>query len=359
MSTAIINPETATRTAKPLAISLYGKFNNREHRHVTVAEALERAEANFTVNKQQMVRVTPEMIQAIRNGEPISGLTANDIIQSHCATSRADCNQTLGVVGKDYTIVQNETAFQFIDFIGEVSNTTPIIETAGVLGCGERMYVSCKLESQLFLDDAKTDAVDQYIVVSNSHDGSGAVLVFFTPVRVICQNTLNFAIAQAKNKLVYKHTKNIHDRMVWTADENRARAKQVFDAVGNFRGAFIDTMRFLKSQTVSDAEVRKFAAKVCLSEKDWKRYKDAQYNLNALDDLATQTKNRIEQLMNSISYGIGQEQHRGTKLWLLNGLTTMYHNDFQWKDTEDEFTNIFGGTANKKLELAAEYLLAA
>ena len=357
---AIINPATATRSARPLAIrNLYGAFNNREHRHVTVAEALQEAQANFTVNKQQMVRVTPEMIQAILNGEPISGLTAADIIESHCATARADRNQTLGVVGKDYTIVQNETAFQFIDFIGEVSNSTPIIETAGVLGYGERMYVSCKLEKQLFLDDAETDAVDQYIVVSNSHDGSGAVLVFFTPVRVVCQNTLNFAISQAKNKLVYKHTKNIHDRMVWTADQNRARAKQVFDAVGDFEGSFIETMRFLKHQTVTDAEVRKFAAKICLTEKDWKIYKEANYNLDALTDLATQTKNRIETLLNSIHYGIGQEQHRGTKLWLLNGLTTMYHNDTQWKDAEDEFANIFGGTANKKLELAAEYLLAA
>lgn len=337
--------------------SLYGAFNNTEKEVLPINEVIERAKCNYEVAKQPLVKVTPQMIEAIKNGQPIEGLTMKDIISSHCATSRQDTNETLGIVGSDYGVVQNAKAFEFIDFLQSESGADSIIETAGALGNGERIYVSCKL-GDCFIDDAKKDMVNNYVIFTTSHDGSGAVKIYFTDIRVVCQNTLQVSMCRdhSSDKLVYKHTKYVGERL----EEMPRIAARFIERTKVFNADFVARMKRLASEKVDGDYIRDFAVRMYVpNDKLFKSYIDNNRNLDGVDEISTRAKNQIEKLQQSIDFGIGQDMYRGSKLWLLNGVTTLLHNDTVYKSEEDEFTSLMVGNGYKKLELANRLLEVA
>ena len=132
------------------------------------------------------------------SGERISGYKANirDIDRS-----------VLGIVGDRYKIVQNEEAFAFTDgLLGEGVK----YETAGSLAGGKIVWMLAKLPEKYIISG---DAIEPYLVFCNSHDGSGAIRVAMTPVRVVCQNTLNLALKGASRVWSARHTGNVMNRM--------------------------------------------------------------------------------------------------------------------------------------------------
>jgi len=116
--------------------------------------------------------------------------------------------RVLGVVGKQYNPLQNREAFTFFDPI--VGENAAIYHTAGVLGAGERIWILAKLPGNVTV--INDDVTDRYLLLSNSHDGTSAVQVKFTPVRVVCQNTLTMALNQGPTVRV-AHVKNLRERL--------------------------------------------------------------------------------------------------------------------------------------------------
>lgn len=348
MTLNTIANNTVKRSARPLAMErLYGAFNNTEHKVIPISEVIKEAECDYTVDKQTLIRVTPQMLNAIRNGMPIEGITENDIITSHCATCRTDNNHTLGIVGSDYGVVQNAKAFEFIDHIQKHFGQTPIIETAGALGYGERMYVTCRLGEDFYLDEHKKDAIKNYIIFTTSHDGSGAIKILSSPVRVVCQNTLRMALMRKTDAISYKHTKNVNERL----DYEKIVAKFLENSE-LYKKQFIAKMTQFRESIVTENDIKDFSANIYLTADNFNRYVKADRNLDKVDEISTRAKNQIEKLQNAIDFGVGQEMYRGTKLWLLNGLTTMLHNDTVYKSDEDEFISLTEGDGLKKLEKA-------
>lgn len=334
-------------------------FGTSFDRPVTIEEAIKTAGLDYTVDAQPLLRVPKEVIDAILNGESVDFTpTRQNIITSHKSTFRTDNNSTLGVVGRDYGIVDNTKAFEFINFIKEVSGEEPMIETAGALGYGERMFVTCRLGDDCYLN-GNTDAVKNYVVFTNSHDGSGAVMAFFTPVRVICQNTLNIAIRGAVNKVVFKHTKNVNTRLDWEIEQNRKKALEVFSKSVQFSQTFMDRMLQLKSETLTSEEIRDITHKMYLTPKQFDLFTQNNFNLEGIDEISTRTKNQISAFKDALDFGIGQESYRGTKLWMLNGMTTLLQNEKKWKNEEDKFESIMGGDAAKKTQKMYDLLIAA
>lgn len=128
-------------------------------------------------------------------------------IESHRAAQRDRDGRILGVVGAKYRPLQNAEAFAWFDpFVaaGEAS-----YECAGSLREGARVWVLAKLAR----DPAEIvpgDPVEKYVLLSNGHDGSLAVRVGFTPIRVVCANTLRLAHDDAASKLIrIKHTSGV------------------------------------------------------------------------------------------------------------------------------------------------------
>jgi len=128
--------------------------------------------------------------------EPLQ--TVSGIETPLVANLRNDNNTFLGAVTGRYRIVQNKEAFDFMD---ELSFQEVVYETTGVLGKGEPVWLLAKMNQFKVLDDDVTG----YLCLNNSHDGKGAIRVSVTPVKVVCQNTLNLAIENAKRTWTIRH----------------------------------------------------------------------------------------------------------------------------------------------------------
>ena len=114
----------------------------------------------------------------------------------------------LGVVGKEYTPLQNSQAFSFFDPI--VGQDAAIYHTAGALGQGERVWILAKLPGHIRV--VGDDITEKYLLLSNSHDGKSSVQIKFTPVRVVCQNTLTLALNDGQAYRVTHHA-DIHQKL--------------------------------------------------------------------------------------------------------------------------------------------------
>jgi phage/plasmid-like protein (TIGR03299 family) len=129
----------------------------------------------------------------------------------------------LGVVGKDYTPLQNTDAFNFFDPI--VGENAAIYHTAGALGKGERIWILAKLPD--YIRVVGDDIAEKYLLLSNSHDGKSSVQIKFTPVRVVCQNTLTQALNDGNGSWRIVHHSDIHQKI-----------KQAHEMLGLIKGKF-------------------------------------------------------------------------------------------------------------------------
>ena len=132
------------------------------------------------------------------------------LIPNYKANVRNTDNSVLGIVTDRYQIVQNEEAFEFTDsIVGETENGVVKYETAGSLNHGKKIWLLAKMPTQKVLDDE----VEPYMCFTNSHDGSGAIRICMTPIRVVCQNTLNMALSQAKRSWSTKPVGDIEAKL--------------------------------------------------------------------------------------------------------------------------------------------------
>lgn len=161
---------------------------------VCVEEALNSREALETSGLNWMVEQRP----IITDGKLIPGYKAN---------IRQTDGKILGVVTDRYKVVQNHEAFAFTDaLLGEGVK----YETAGSLSDGKRIWILAKLPDKYIIEG---EQVDPYLVFSSSHDGSGAIKVCMTPIRVVCQNTLNLALSSAKRMWSTIHVGDLAAKM--------------------------------------------------------------------------------------------------------------------------------------------------
>lgn len=127
-------------------------------------------------------------------------------VPGYKANVRSSDGKILGVVSDRYRVIQNKEAFEFTDNIigGDVR-----YETAGSLNGGKKIWLLAKLPTTEIVGD-KTEP---YLCFSNTHDGSGAVRVCMTPIRVVCNNTLNLALDSARRAWSVRHTGSLQSKM--------------------------------------------------------------------------------------------------------------------------------------------------
>lgn len=167
---------------------------------MTSAEAIKAASLDWTVEKRQVF---------FTNGGSDHGLPVMKKVDGRFATVRTDTMEALGVVGKQYRILQNNEAFQFFDAI--VGEKLAMYHTAGALGAGERIWLLAKLPGECWI--TPEDNVEKFLMLTNSHDGYNAVKIMATPIRVVCQNTLNMALSAfaegGRQRTSVRHTINM------------------------------------------------------------------------------------------------------------------------------------------------------
>lgn len=166
------------------------------------------------------------------------------IIPGFKANVRDTDGSVLGIVTDRYRVVQNAEAFSFTDaLLGEGVR----YETAGSLQGGRRTWVLARLPHQYIING---EEISPYLVFMNAHDGSGAIKAAMTPVRVVCQNTLNLAISTAKRSWSFNHTGNISGKL----DE----ARDTLLYAGQYMSELGKTFGKLGQIKLSDGKVAEF-----------------------------------------------------------------------------------------------------
>ena len=167
------------------------------------------------------------------NGREIPGYKVNQ---------RSSDGKILGVVTNRYKIVQNREAFAFTDaLLGEGVR----YETAGSLASGKRIWLLARLENTTICEEN----IDPFLVFTNSHDGTGAVRVAITPVRVVCQNTLNLALNTADRHWSCAHKGDIQGKL--------EEARYTLESAERYMKALEEEFGELKLKKVSEDQVRR------------------------------------------------------------------------------------------------------
>jgi len=162
-----------------------------------------------------------------------------DPIPGYKANIRDTDERVLGVVTDRYKVVQNHEAFAFTDaLLGEGVK----YETAGSLNEGRKVWLLAKLPDKYIIEG---EQIEPYLVFSNTHDGSGAIKVCMTPIRVVCQNTLNLALSQAKRFWSTVHVGDIAQKM----DEARCALSLAHEYMGKLGMEFSRLNRIKVSDT--------------------------------------------------------------------------------------------------------------
>ena len=273
---------------------------------------------------------------------------SNELEVPNCfANIRTDNNAVLGVVGKDYHIVQNREAFSFFDAI--VGGGEGILyETAGALGKGERIFITAKLPDYIRVGNGD-DVTEKYIFLTTSHDGSGSITAAFTPIRIVCQNTLNASLRNMTNVVRIKHTSGAKQRI-----ENAHRIMGLANTLSDqLQGIFNDwtTIR------ATDQEVRKLIQlALCPNKETLELIKKG-----AEDEISTMFKNAVN---DAFAYAMTSDTQqmdttKGTLFGAYNAVTGYFQNVRNYRDDEAKLQSIvLGGTAQMKGQKAFDLCTA-
>lgn len=139
------------------------------------------------------------------NVEPVY-LANGDEVEDSKAIVRQTDKKVFNVLGNRYTPLQNKEAFEFFD--GIVGEDEAIYETAGSLKGGKIVWLLAKMPDFIRIGNTD-DVIKKYVLLANSHDGSSPVTVMTTPIRVVCNNTLSFALKGHEERIKVRHTKNM------------------------------------------------------------------------------------------------------------------------------------------------------
>jgi len=244
---------------------------------------------------------------------------------NHRATYRKNDGSILGVVGPRYTPLQNRDAFDWFQPFLDANECA--IHTAGSLHSGQKVWVL----AQLNRDNSEIvpgDEVSKFILLSNSHDGTTAIRVGYTPIRVVCVNTLSYAHKHNDSKLIrIRHTRS-----------SQKNLEQVRDIMDNINAGFEAT-----------AEQYRFLASKSFNQKDIEKYVKVVLNIKGADeDIKTRTRNIMDDILARIE---GPKQNaanvRGT-YWAAYMGFNEYLNYAKGRTTDNRLDSLwFGQNANE------------
>ena len=303
----------------------------------TASEVMEAAKLNWEVSKAELFAKMPinfpvgsdEFLDAISESKKLSkdnhcnGNNMYNAVTGMYATYRTDKNIPLGIVKQKYTVVQNEDAFKFFDDV--IGKDSAIWQTAGFFNYGSRIFVSAKLPDTITVHG---DPVDNYLVFTNSHNGTSGVNILFTPIRVICQNTLNAAIKSSTNIINIRHTKSVHGRI--------SMAQEILGIAKQETIKYKDVAEQLASIKVTDLEVADYICKHYMTEEEYNNRKLTGHNASQIvvrngsavidTGLSTRKLNMIYDTWGYYFDGIGQKEIIGTAWGAANAISGYYSN---------------------------------
>lgn len=309
----------------------------------TSAEAMKHAGLDYIVEKRKLFTYDNENNVANENLEikipEIPACRTGREVHNYFATVRTDNSNVLGVVGKEYEVVQNKDAFSFFDAI--IGGEGIMYETAGVLGKGERIFITAKLPD--YIKVGNDDLIEQYLFLTTSHDGGGSITAAFTPVRIVCNNTLNAALRNHSNAVKIRHISNVKDRL--------EQAHRLMGITNNLSAELKSIFNRWAKIRIADPEVKKLIQLALVPNKEVLQNIQAGKD----DELSTCFKNMCDTAYEyTMSNDTQQlETTKGTLFGTYNAVTGYFQNVRNYKDEEAKLKSLlFGGTGQLRTQKA-------
>lgn len=262
-------------------------------------------------------------------------------------TFRTDTEEILGdQLGGDYRVVQNKEAFAFFDAIAGKDGV--FYETAGGLGKGEKIFITAKLPGHIKI--GSDDIIEKYLFLTTAHDGKGSIIAAFTPVRIVCNNTLNAALRNCTNTVTIRHTAGATDRL--------KEAHKVMGMVNKLSPLLEEVFNGWTKIKIKDEEVRRLI-QIAMCP-----------NREVLDNLRLgkdeENSTAFKNICNDVfSYAMMSETQqlettKGTLFGAYNAVTGYFQNTREYKDSEAKIKSIlYGGTgqirSQKTFDLCSEF----
>lgn len=327
----------------------------------TAEEVAIMSKLNYTVTKCSLMAKMPFTI----NGNNSIDTNSTDFIHDgyiykDCpraySTYRTDNNIPLGLVKEKYSVIQNKNAFTFFD--DAIGKDKAQWVTAGQFGHGHKIFVAAKLPNTITIGQ---DEVDNYLVFSNSHDGSSAINIMFTPIRVICTNILSGAIYNTDSYIKIRHTITAKDKIQTGADilriacEHSNTVKQLYDSLLTIKMSDADTMKYLANLQLTEQEKEELHNYDPIRGYD--RLFNRDYNVIEKLNISTRKLNTIINMYQYYHEGIGQQHIVGTGWGAYNAITGFYTNVTNLEGEKRTESLLYGGS-NKNLYKAIQALVA-
>ena len=261
-------------------------------------------------------------------------------IQTHKIVVREDNKQPLGVVGSNYTLLQNSEAFNF--FQPFIENEMASLETAGSLLNGRKVFILAKINSDNMVV-GKDDEIEKYILLSNAHDGSQSLRVGFTPIRVVCNNTLTAAHNSNRSQLIKLNHKG-----------------DIVTSLSELR----ETMDLINQQfTATEEQYRYLATRTNICTEDLHNYVKQVFSVKKLEDIIKDYEEgkEIEQARKKLIARIEEiwQLEPVKSAWTMYNSVNYYLNHERSKDLETRYNHMWFGHAksidSKALKLALQY----
>ena len=266
---------------------------------------------------------------------PLFNANGRKVPNRECYRKTDDAH--LGVVGSRWQPLQNRDAFEF--FQPYVDSGEAMLHTGGSLAGGSKVWVLAQLNRDPS-EIVPGDEVQKFMLLSNSHDGKTAIRVGYTPIRVVCVNTLAYAHEHADSKLLrIRHTRS--------AKTNLENVRDIMDNINAGFEATAEQFRFLASRDFHQGSVRQYVKTMLGCEK------------KPEGDLKTRTLNTINTVLRTIR-GPKQDMPgvRGTWWAAYNGYNEWLNYE-RGRTTNNRLESLWFGQAgsdnNKALQLATQY----
>lgn len=270
----------------------------------TAAEAMVAAGLDWTVSKQ------PLIYKAFNRGDvgPAGTTVFNDAYADcgHYGMIRSSDRSCLGVVGARYEPVQNHEAFNFVDKLVHEGHLE--YEIAGSLKGGSKIWLQAKLNEY---EVAEGDTMKNYLLLYNTHNGTGALKALFTDVRVWCSNTANAAVKNGSG-ISLRHTPSVHSRL--------NDAAEVLGFITDESVLREEQNKWLVGQSMNTAQLTNFVEKLIPVRNEADADKITKRG-------STRADNRRAEIINLFEHGTGNHLAgvRGTR-WAAYNAVTEYIN---------------------------------
>lgn len=288
-------------------LGFYGMSNSHiVEGTLSVSEALEASGLNWTVDK----------IPAGYNGEDGEFVPAGAKFN---LTQRRDTGAILGQVGSQYVPYQNEQAFAFAD---ELLGFGVEFHAAGAFNGGANTFLIAKLPEGIVVEGEED--LDLYLDMTNTHNGSGAISWYATPIRRVCTNQTRLMVSKAVSSAKIRHTA--------TASERISQAAESLRLVDIYKKELEGGIKALQEIEMNLEEVENFL-------KEW-------------SDSERSVKNCLE------TYNTSEMVPRGSAWGIVNAITeTQLHRPARMTGGESRFASALDGPSQRSVERCTRMLL--